>query len=990
MGIKLREMAEKAFRFAITPTPVKPKRSRHTIADRSSLYRETKSFSDFLPYSEWLEGEEMILLDDLVSVGTVWEVEMAPSEARSQDDLNAVEEAIFEALDSVTLQYLTEGQYVLSSYLRDDFDLSEEFDDLVNSVHPAWKGTPLADEYLRSTKKMFKGLESERGLFTEGSEGNLKPFRGCKRIPRLCLYRRVAMKDRSGLAKKRNREISELSGIRASLEDALSTAGITLRRVSRESFHSFMVRWFNPAPETYNGSVNELLKNNPCPPPELTSLEGEYAMSFLFNTPKTDREKGTIEFDGCPSRFLQIDRVSKVPTTGLVTSEIPVNGGADYTSNFDLLPSGTMFVKHIFFQTEEEANARVDYIDNKSRFNDDKARRVNEEAIKTKETIAAGGKLFKTEMGFYVTAINDQALDAKCRKIVALAGQRLGMGVINPKDNLFPVESYLRNMPLVMDPVLDVRRRRGRLNWLNLSVSMMPFIGRKRGNDDPKNKRCMTVFNRGGEIINIDPINKESNAHMVLLGPTGTGKSATLNKTIIELLIFHNARLVIAEAGMSFDPLMDFLEAQNADIQRININAGKIGRPIAPFANARKARERVIRDRATNGQTEDQVVEYCVSSLDKTDIVFDDPENPVAKQVRAIMEEGESGKSEIEKDYLGECVMIAKIMVTGGDPKEEEAFRRRDMKHLATAIIGSVALADLDGEEQVRPEHVMRALVGRANDKQNSLDDATRSRLLEMADCMGGYCETGTVHNDIVNRKAEPFKKCDLLHVELGIAQRDGYEDVLALAYLSLLNNINDIAERKTLEGDDRPIYVITDEAHLILKHKMIAPVAIKIVRMWRKYGCWFLPATQDTSSFANGAEAILVIGEMFIALSPPPDEVEALTKLLSLNEEQQQMLATCKMAKHKYTEGVYMNRQRKNATLFRVLQPSFTLSLAGTDDQEKQDRHRAMREYNIRMAGAVVIEAAKLDFRRGIIDKDELQQEIDKVANDDRYKVAS
>ncbi|EGR5063506.1 conjugative transfer ATPase [Vibrio cholerae] len=986
MGIKLREMAHKAFRLATQPS--QPKVKRHTIADRSQLYRETKSFSDFLPYSEWLEEEEMILLDDLVSVGTVWEVQMAPSEARSQADLDAVEESLYEALDAVTLQYLSDGQYVLSTYLRDDFDLNDEFEDIKNSVHPAWQGTPLADEYLRSLKKMFGGLESEKGLFSEGSEGNLKPFRGCKRIPRLCLYRRVSLKERTGLAKLRAREISELSGIRAQLEDAFSTAGVKLTRATRESFHSFMVRWFNPFPEMYNGSVNELLKHNPCPPAELSALEGEYAMSFLFNTPKTDSEKGTIEFDGCPSRFLQVDRLSKVPTTGLLTSEMSINGGADFTSNFDLLPSGTMFVKHIFFQTEEEANARIDYIDNKSQFNDDKARRVNNEARKTKETIAAGGKLFKTEMGFYVTAFNDQILDSKCRKISALASQRLGLGVITPKDNLFPVESYLRNLPLVMDPVLDIRRRRGRLNWLNLSVSLMPFIGRKRGNDDPKNKRCMTLFNRGGEIINIDPVNKESNAHMVLLGPTGTGKSATLNKAIIELLIFHNARLVIAEAGMSFDPLMDFLEAQNADIQRININAGSIGRPIAPFANARKARERVIRERSNNGQTEQQVIEYCISSLAKEESDFNNSDNAIVDRVRAILSEAEDKSAEIEKDYLGECVMIAKIMVTGGDPKEEQAFRLRDTKHLASAILSAVGIADLEHEEQVRPEHVVKALRARADDESAKLDDATRSRLLEMADCMDRYCEPGTVHNDIVNRPAEPFKKCDCLHVELGIAQRDGYEDVLALAYLSLLNNVNDIAERKTLEGDDRPIYVITDEAHLILKHRMIAPVAIKIVRMWRKYGCWFLPATQDTSSFTNGAEAILVIGEMFIALSPPPDEVDALTKLLSLNEEQQQMLATCKMAKFKYTEGVYMNRQRKSTTLFRVLQPSFTLSLAGTDDAEKQSRHRVMREYNIRMAGAVVIEAANLDYRRGIITKDELESEINMIAKDPRYKL--
>jgi hypothetical protein len=589
-------------------------------------------------------------------------------------------------------------------------------------------------------------------------------------------------------------------------------------------------------------------------------------------------------------------------------------------------------------------------------------------------------------MGFYVTALTQERLEDKSRKIMAHATQRLGLGVIDPKNNLFPIESYLRNLPLSPDPMLDKRRRRGRQSWLHHSVSMLPMIGRKRGNEAQADKRCMTAFNRGGEVINIDPLNRESNAHMVLLGPTGTGKSATLNKLIVELLIFHNARLVIAEAGMSFDPLMDFLEAQDADVQRVNINSGKQGKPIAPFANARKAREKLIQDKAKTGMSEEDIITEIVSQLEDID---GDCEQRISDRVAEAVSEN-TDTQELEKDYLGECVMIGKIMVTGGDAKEEEAWRLRDRSHLAAAILAAVGIADSKNEDLVRPEHLEEALRVRAENQALRIDDGMRARISEMADNISNYTSPGDVRSDVLNRKAEPFKKCDCLHVELGIAQRGGYEDVLALAYLGLLNNINDIAERKELEGDDRPIYVVTDEAHLILKHKMISPVAIKIVRMWRKYGAWFLPATQDTTSFTDGAEAILVIGEMFLCLSPPEDEIETLTKLLSLSVEQQAMIRTAKMAKKKYTEGVYFNRQRKTATLFRLLQPSFCLSIAGSEDAEKRSRRDTMNKYGIRMAGAVLIEAAKLDFYRGIITKEECEQISSKVANDSRYQAAA
>ncbi len=1000
----VKKLAE-GVKAAFQETPEEMER-RHTKADRAKLYGEMRSFSDFLPYSEWLVEEQMILMDDLVSVGAMWEIEMVPTEAVKKEQLENVEEAINDALGSINLNYLSEGQYVLSTYTVNDYTLAHDLEEIKTSIHPKWRGTPLADAYIDSMAKMFKGLESEKGLFQEGAEGSTRPFRGGRRIPRMMLYRRVPMAKRKGAEAIRQREITELKQLRATLEDALGGQGIKLQRMSRESFYEFMVRWFNPRPASTDGSINDLLAANPCPSEELTALDGEYAMSFLFNSPRTDSETGVVWFDECPSRFIQVDRIAKVPKPAVVTAEIAGANKSDFAANFDLLPPGCMFVKHIYFQTQEEANERVNYIESKSRFIDDKAARVNEEAHRAKEELAKDEKLFKVEMGFYVTALTKTGLEEKSRKVSSLASQKMGLGVIAPKNNLFPVESYLRNMPFVPDPMLDNRRRRGRLSWLRHSISLLPMQGRKRGNESPGSKRCMTTFNRGGEVLNIDPLNKESNAHMVLLGPTGTGKSATLNKGIIELLLFHDARLVIAEAGMSFDPIMDFLEAQQADVQRININAGKLGRPIAPFANARKAREKLLQDMKKRGMSESQLVETTVAGIPTSEFVdyegkdedeLDDEtkgrlseiREQVANRVREALSEQE-GEQALEKDYLGECVMIAKIMVTGGDAKEEAAFRKRDATHLGKAIIASVTIADAQNEDLVRPEHVVKALRQRANDKELKLSEKMRDRIQEMADCMDDYCEPGSVRSDVLNREAKPFKKCDCLHVELGIAQRDGYEDVLALAYLGLLNNINDIAERKELEGDNRPIYVITDEAHLILKHQMIAPVAIKIVRMWRKYGAWFLPATQDTTSFKGGAEAILVIGEMFICLSPPEDEIEALTKLLALSEEQQAMIRSAKMQAKKYTEGVYINRQRKSATLFRMLQPSFCLSVAGTDSKEKEARAAHMRKYGVRTAGAVLIEAAYLDKFRGIIDDTELEEEIQKIVNDPRYKATA
>ena len=84
-----------------------------------------------------------------------------------------------------------------------------------------------------------------------------------------------------------------------------------------------------------------------------------------------------------------------------------------------------MFVKHIFFQTQEEAKERATYIADKSQFIDDKAKLVNEEALAVNSAISRGAKLFKVEMGFYCTALTQAGLDKKSRAVGSFANLRL-------------------------------------------------------------------------------------------------------------------------------------------------------------------------------------------------------------------------------------------------------------------------------------------------------------------------------------------------------------------------------------------------------------------------------------------------------------------------------------------------------------------------------------------------------------------------------------
>lgn len=73
-------------------------------------------------------------------------------------------------------------------------------------------------------------------------------------------------------------------------------------------------------------------------------------------------------------------------------------------------------------------------------------------------------------------------------------------------------------------------------------------MGRSRGTGHPG----LVFFNRGAEPLVFDPLHREDrkkNAHMLILGPTGAGKSALLVYLLQQMAAVYRPRLFIIEAG---------------------------------------------------------------------------------------------------------------------------------------------------------------------------------------------------------------------------------------------------------------------------------------------------------------------------------------------------------------------------------------------------------------------------------------------------------
>src|SRR3546814_5601471 len=77
------------------------------------------------------------------------------------------------------------------------------------------------------------------------------------------------------------------------------------------------------------------------------------------------------------------------------------------------------------------------------------------------------------------------------------------------------------------------------------------------------------------------------NAHLFLFGPTGSGKSATLNNLLNQITAIYRPRLFIVEAGNSFGLFTDFAKRLGLTVHRVKLSPGA-GISLAPFADARR------------------------------------------------------------------------------------------------------------------------------------------------------------------------------------------------------------------------------------------------------------------------------------------------------------------------------------------------------------------------------------------------------------------
>ncbi len=419
------------------------------------------------------------------------------------------------------------------------------------------------------------------------------------------------------------------------------------------------------------------------------------------------------------------------------------------------------------------------------------------------------------------------------------------------------------------------------------------------------------------------------NAHLFLFGPTGSGKSATLSNILNQVMALYRPRLFIVEAGNSFGLFGEGAHRLGLTVHQVTLAPGS-GVTLAPFADAVRLLEHP-------GDVE-------TLDIDDSDGAAD-----------SVNEEADQNA---QRDVLGELEITARLMITGGEEKEDARMTRAD-RSLVRQCILQAAQGCLGEGRPVLTEDVRNALRGRSADP--TLAETRRVRLAEMADAMDIFCQG--VNGELFNRPGTPWPEADITIVDLATFAREGYHAELSIAYISLINAVNNLAERDQFLG--RPLINVTDEGHIITRNPLLAPYILKITKMWRKLGAWFWLATQNLDDFPKAAEPMLNMIEWWVCLNMPPDEVEKIARFRELNPAQKALMLSARKETGKFSEGVILSKSME--VLFRAVPPSLYLALAMTESEEKNARFRLMQQHGLTELDAALWVAREIDRSRGI-----------------------
>ncbi|MBY5172959.1 conjugative transfer ATPase [Klebsiella variicola] len=885
-----------------------------TVSQYQQIWAHPPSFAAFLPWVDWLDGDRCLLLEDGHSVSAVYELTPFTTEGRKEARLAEIRDQVEDALQN-SFDGLEEKPWVIQFFCQDERDPQAWIAHIRDYIRPAARDTPFTGAWLEQMTRHLTVVARDGGLF-EDTLVTGTAWQGRRRRVRMVVGRLTGASEST-----RRTPAQMLNQTCQRFTAALAGAGVPAHRLGAVDIYLWLVQWFNPGNDRafYQRLADRYRTENHAP--GLLPFARDFGEDVLACSPVSDVDNGVWWLNDRAHRVLVAERLTDPPPPGALTGERQT--GDHIRAAFDELPEGSILALTAIAIPQEPLEKNFTRLERNAIGDNAAARAVQHDAKEAIRWLAARHRLWKMNLSFFISAPDLAGLRER-EDTVTTTLSRHGIAVLQPENLVAPLNAWLRVLPGCFSPADDPHGWYSQLAFVQHIAGLLPVFGRATGTGHPG----MTFFNRGGEPLHVDPLNKADrgqNAHMLLFGPTGAGKSATLNALFAQMMAVHRPRLYIIEAGNSFGLFADYATRYGLTVRRVSIRPGS-GVILPPFPDAHLA-------------------------LDASpDLPPDDADKP---------EEDDE-----KRDVLGEMEIAAQLMITGGEPREVEKYTRADRGLVRRALYETAQRCVTENRAMLPADLRATLLTFSITD---SLHQKARDRAADMASCLDLF--TSGFEGEVFNRPGETWQDADVTLVDLAHFAREGYEAQMAMAVIALTNHINSLGERE--QHSDRDLIYAIDEAHLITANALLSPFVTKASKMWRKLGIWLWLATQNMEDYPATSAKMLNMCEFWMCLVMPPKEVEEIARFRTLSDEQKQMLLSARKLSGAYTEGVLLAQNHQS--LFRVVTPSLYLALGQTEKDEKAARRRLMDTHGCSELDAALMIAAAMDLARGLVPREAL-----------------
>ena len=888
--------------------------------------RRPYSFADMMPFMEYLDDHGTFLLEDGFSQAAVLSITPIPTEGRGDAQLKELCDQLELTFSKAFTSGITgDTEWILQTYSFMDDDLYRYIQDVRAHIkQPEISNSQWTEHYLEVMEKHFRGINNPKGIFKDDMVTG-KQWRGQIRRTYAVIYRRCSQRELNDVDFNPTEQLQRVTDQFTKL---LENSPAKARLVDGVEFFTWLTDWFNPKPGLTGGDREALYKAFSYLPPEDRPYGYNLTEAILHSEPISDPDNRCWWFDDMPHRFVRIKGLRGKAKIGQMTGEITTGSGKNMRSTclMDSLPQGAVYHQTIVFIGQEVLDKKFISLSSAEKGETKEARDTTKALQGAIWAVENNVEIYHASMGIFLRSEDLRGLRGVSQELTqSLINEGLEPLLIE-HDHL-AVESYPLHLPMNFEPNKDKDGVYLQLFYARQLACLSPFWGREQGTGKPG----LINWNRGGEPLTFDMFGDDRvrSAHGVLVGPQGSGKSATLNQIAAATMAMSRPRMFIIDKGGSFALLGEYFSRFGLHVNILKINP-RMKNSLCPFLDSHLIFE----------QEDPQIFDR----LDELDEYYEDDDDA------------------FERDVMGEMVTSLKIMVSGGQQKVFDSISQVEVSFLRSAIT-LAAEKCRDEDRKCLTEDVQNAL--RIVAKHEDVSEKYQERLMEFIMAMDTF--TTGLEGHIFNREGEPWPDADVTIIDMGHFASDGYDAQLALAYIGLMMHITNLGERH--QNDWRDVVCLTDEAHLYAGKPLLANYIAVNVKLQRKLGVWSLFATQNMEDFKHGSERILKIIEWWVCLNLEEAEIEDLEKFRSLSKEQKQMMLSATKQDKCYTEGIVMgNRKKVGEMMVRFVPPSIFLTLAMTDTKEKAERAQLMRDHNLRShTDAAIMMATELDKLRNI-----------------------